>query len=316
MSDRRRNLFVLLAVLGLIAASAAVVATKSTRLGLDLQGGVQLVYEARPTKQQPTVTPDGLDRALDIMRDRVDALGVAEPELQRSGDRQIDVSLPGVKNAERAADQVGTTAQMYFYDWEPNILDEDCKTNPERVDGGQQAISGLYNAVKRASKCPPDDRRNNTTAGLFYAFDKKSHEPINDGIPEENRADLERDLDGAEPDRQRRDPRGPRGRSSSLRAVDEREPDGAEGQGRQLVGHRGQPGPQRLRHQEPGAELRERHRRPADRHDGVQRQGPQGVRRDDARDRPARRRQLVDQRRPAEPDRRLALASRSGSTTS
>src|SRR5688572_26577282 len=142
MSDRRRNIFVLLAVLGLVAASIAVITSKPTRLGLDLQGGVQLVYEARPTKQQPTVTPDGLDRALDIMRDRVDALGVAEPELQRSGDRQIDVSLPGVKNAERAADQVGTTAQMFFYDWEPNILDEDCKTNPESVDGGQQPISG------------------------------------------------------------------------------------------------------------------------------------------------------------------------------
>ena len=195
MSDRRRNLFVLLAVLGLIAASLAVVATKPTRLGLDLQGGVQLVYEARPTKQQPTVTPDGLDRALDIMRDRVDALGVAEPELQRSGDRQVDVSLPGVKNAERAADQVGTTAQMFFYDWEPNILDEDCKTNPESVDGGQQAISGLYNAVKRASKCEPIIDANNTTAGLFYAFDKKSNEPLNDGIPEENRADLDRDLE-------------------------------------------------------------------------------------------------------------------------
>src|SRR6187200_1603548 len=160
MSERRRNLFILLAVVGLIAASAVVVATKSTRLGLDLQGGVQLVYEARPTKQQPTVTPDGLDRALDIMRDRVDALGVAEPELQRSGENQIDVSLPGVKNAERAADQVGTTAQLFFYDWEPNILDQDCKTNPESVNGGQQAISGLYNAVKRASKCPPEIDRN------------------------------------------------------------------------------------------------------------------------------------------------------------
>src|SRR5215216_5500126 len=194
MSDRRRNLFVLLAVLGLIAASAVVVATKATRLGLDLQGGVQLVYQAKPTKQQPTVTQDGLERALDIMRDRVDALGVAEPELQRSGKDQIDVSLPGVKNSERAADQVGTTAQMFFYDWEPNVLDEDCKTNPERVDGGQQPISGLYNAVKRASKCPPEIDRNNTTSGLFYAFDKKSHQPLADGIPEERRADLVTDL--------------------------------------------------------------------------------------------------------------------------
>jgi SecD/SecF fusion protein len=195
MSDRRRNVFVLLVVLGLIAASIAVIVSKSTRLGLDLQGGVQLVYEASPTKQQPTVTPDGLDRALDIMRERVDALGVAEPELQRSGSSQIDVSLPGVKNAERAERQVGTTAQMYFYDWEANVLDEDCKTNPEQVNGGQQPISGLYNAVKIASKCEPQIDDNNTTAGLFYAFDKKSHDPINDGVPEENREDLEQDLD-------------------------------------------------------------------------------------------------------------------------
>src|SRR5215207_263548 len=154
MSDRRRNLFVLLAVLGLIAASLAVITTKETKLGLDLQGGVQLIYEGKPTKQQPTVTAEGLDRALDIMRDRVDALGVAEPELQRSGANQIDVSLPGVEGAEDAERQVGTTAQMYFYDWEPNILDEDCRTNPESVNGGQQPISGLYNAVKRASRCP------------------------------------------------------------------------------------------------------------------------------------------------------------------
>src|SRR5215211_15044 len=131
MSDRRRNIFILLTVAGLLAASLAVVFVKPTRLGLDLQGGVQLVYEARPTKQQPTVNQEALDRAVDIMRDRVDALGVAEPELQRSGPNQIAVSLPGEKNSDRAAAQVGTTAQMYFYDWEPNVLDEDCKTKPE-----------------------------------------------------------------------------------------------------------------------------------------------------------------------------------------
>src|SRR5215210_4938365 len=195
MSDRRRSLFILLLVFGLIAASAVVVATKETKLGLDLQGGVQLVYEGKPTKQQPTVTQDGLERALDIMRSRVDSLGVSEPELQRSGNDQIVVSLPGVDNAQRAADIVGTTAQLYFYDWEPNILDSDCKTNPELVDGGQQATPGLYEAVKRASKCPPEVDRNNTTDGaLFYAFDKKSHQPLNDGLAEENQADMRQSL--------------------------------------------------------------------------------------------------------------------------
>jgi len=228
MSDRRRNTFVLLTVLGLIAASVAVIATKPTRLGLDLQGGVQLVYEASPTKQQPTVTPDGLERALDIMRDRVDALGVAEPELQRSGDKQIDVSLPGVKNAERAERQVGTTAQMFFYDWEPNVLDADCKTQPERVNAGQQPISGLFNAVRQASKCPPVEDSNNTHNGLFYAFDKKSNQPINDGVPEENRADLEDDLQSQGKTESAKILEVPPG-VVVLRAEDQREPDQRQG---------------------------------------------------------------------------------------
>ena len=95
MSERSRNLFILLLVLGLIAGSVAVLATKETKLGLDLQGGVSLVYQGKPTKQQPTITQDALDRAVDIIRDRVDALGVAEPQIARSGRDQVVVDLPG-----------------------------------------------------------------------------------------------------------------------------------------------------------------------------------------------------------------------------
>src|SRR5918998_964437 len=162
MSERRRSLFILLLVFGLIAASIAVVATKETKLGLDLQGGVQLIYEGQPTPQQPTVTQEALDRSLQIMRDRVDAFGVAEPELQLLGEEQIEVNLPGVENAERAADQVGTTAQLFFYDWEANILDDSCRTNPEQVagPGGQQPVTGLHQAVKRAARCDPQEDRN------------------------------------------------------------------------------------------------------------------------------------------------------------
>jgi SecD/SecF fusion protein len=228
MSDRRRNIFILLTVAGLLAASLVVIFTKPTRLGLDLQGGVQLVYEARPTKQQPTVNQEALDRAVDIMRERVDSLGVAEPELQRAGRDQIDVSLPGVKNAERAADQVGTTAQMYFYDWEPNILDEDCRANPEEVNGGQQPISGLYEAVKRASKCPPEIDNNNTTQGLWYAFDKTSHQPINNGVPDESRQALQEDLQAQNLTGKAEILEVPEG-IVVLRAVDERDPEDQKG---------------------------------------------------------------------------------------
>src|SRR5919204_2688985 len=140
MTDRRRNLFVLLLVAGLIAASVFVVATKPTRLGLDLKGGVSLIYQAKPTKQSQ-VNSDAINRTLDIMRERVDQLGVAEPEIQRSGPDQIDVSLPDVKNADEAAQQVGTTAQLWFYDWEGSVLAANCKPAPQdqNVTGGQGA---------------------------------------------------------------------------------------------------------------------------------------------------------------------------------
>src|SRR5918912_3887284 len=160
MTDRRRNLLILLLVAGLLAASVAVIATKTTRLGLDLKGGVSLIYQAKPTKQS-AVTGEAVDRTLDIMRERVDQLGVAEPEIQRSGEDQIDVSLPDVQNADEAAQQVGTTAQMYFYDWEPNVLGPDCKPDPTNASvtggsaaGGGTGAVGLYDAVTRAAKCP------------------------------------------------------------------------------------------------------------------------------------------------------------------
>jgi SecD/SecF fusion protein len=181
MSERRRSLFILLLVFGLLAASLAVIATKPTKLGLDLQGGVQLVYQGQPTPQQPTVDQQALDRALGIMRQRVDAFGVSEPELQLLGQRQIEVNLPGVADADRAAQQVGSTAQLYFYDWEANILDSDCKTNDDQIDGGQQAITGLYNAVKQAGKCTdikPTPQTASAAAPRFYAFDKVSKQPF------------------------------------------------------------------------------------------------------------------------------------------
>src|SRR5256885_9725044 len=122
MARRRRNLFILLFVLGLTAASAVVIATKPTVLGLDLRGGTQLVYQGRPTPQTPTVTPDAIDRAIEIIRKRTDTLGVSEPEISRLGDTEIQVGLPNVQNAQQAIKQIGTTSKLYFYDFEANVI--------------------------------------------------------------------------------------------------------------------------------------------------------------------------------------------------
>src|SRR4051794_2196598 len=141
MTDRRRNGLILLLVLGLLIASVVVILTMPTKQGLDLKGGVQLVYQGKPTPQQPKVTQEALDRAVDIIRERVDQLGVSEPEIQRAGSNQIEVGLPDVKNAQRAEQQVGKVAQLYFYDWEANVVGPDGKPHPgdQRVTGGPPA---------------------------------------------------------------------------------------------------------------------------------------------------------------------------------
>ena len=206
MNDRRRNLLVLLFIAGLIAASAIAVATTPTKLGLDLKGGASLVYEAKATKQTK-VTGEAIDRTIDIMRERVDKFGVAEPEIQRTGDRQIDVSLPDVKNADEAADQVGKTAQMFFYDWEPNVLGPGCRpadqTNLTRSDasaitGGQSAGSTAaaltqYDAVQRAANCPATNTGKETHNGLYYLVDSKKQRVL--AGPQESRADLASEIE-------------------------------------------------------------------------------------------------------------------------
>lgn len=80
----------LVAMVAVLAASAALVASRPARLGLDLKGGTQIVLEAQDTERQK-VDGDTASRVLEVLRRRVDALGVSEPALQRSGDRRIIV---------------------------------------------------------------------------------------------------------------------------------------------------------------------------------------------------------------------------------
>ncbi|ANS68927.1 bifunctional preprotein translocase subunit SecD/SecF [Streptomyces lincolnensis] len=97
--------------LGVIAASLFFALTQSPRLGLDLRGGTQIVLE---TKDSPVVKADAesTQRALEVLRQRVDALGVSEPSLYRSGQQRIFVELPGVQDPREAAEVIGRTAQL------------------------------------------------------------------------------------------------------------------------------------------------------------------------------------------------------------
>ncbi len=95
-------------VVAAVSLGATVASGNSPELGLDLQGGASVVLKPREA-----VASGVLDQAIEIIRDRVDGLGVAEPDITRQGD-SIIVSLPGVKNKDRAVEVVGQTAQLYF----------------------------------------------------------------------------------------------------------------------------------------------------------------------------------------------------------
>ncbi|WEV29587.1 protein translocase subunit SecD [Streptomyces sp. 71268] len=103
-----------LLALAIVALSLYVAVTVPARLGLDLRGGTQIVLETRDT---PTATADSeaTDRTLEVLRRRVDALGITEPTLTRSGDQRIIVELPGVQDPREAADVLGRTAQLAFH---------------------------------------------------------------------------------------------------------------------------------------------------------------------------------------------------------
>jgi SecD/SecF fusion protein len=174
VSNRRRNLFILAFVALLMLGSGIVIATKKTTLGLDLKGGTELIFQARPTPQNPTIDGSDIDRAIEIIRKRTDAFGVSEPEISRIGSDSIRVGMPDVSNAAHASQEVGQTAQLQLYDWEPNVIPNPAKTNVPR---SESSFSRLYDAVKLASQQQPNCFENKCThtGPQYYLFNAQTH---------------------------------------------------------------------------------------------------------------------------------------------
>lgn len=84
------------------------------KLGLDLQGGMHLVLRVDTSKLDEKAKEDATDRAIEVLRNRIDQFGVSEPSIQREGTERIVVQLPGVKDRERALALLGKTALMEF----------------------------------------------------------------------------------------------------------------------------------------------------------------------------------------------------------
>jgi SecD/SecF fusion protein len=87
---------------------------KSMKLGLDLLGGMNLVLQLDRSKLRDEEVPDALDRAMEILRNRIDQFGVAEPSFQKQGEDRILLQLPGLTDKSRALSIIGQTALLEF----------------------------------------------------------------------------------------------------------------------------------------------------------------------------------------------------------
>ncbi|HEX2741905.1 MAG TPA: hypothetical protein VHM69_15790, partial [Rubrobacter sp.] len=142
MSSRRNNLIVLALVVVLLGVAAYFIfinepVTESTQLGLDLQGGVSAQLEGSQTGGGK-VTHQEMVQAADLIRQRIDRLGVAEPDVRVQSEDQIVVQIPGVKNPDEVIQIIGSTAQLGFYqvlafDGLPNVPQDEIDQAEEDI---------------------------------------------------------------------------------------------------------------------------------------------------------------------------------------
>ncbi|MER7696053.1 MULTISPECIES: protein translocase subunit SecD [unclassified Streptomyces] len=120
--------------LAVLLVSVYITLTMSPRLGLDLQGGTRIVLQARDTATVEA-NRETTDRTVEVLRQRIDSLGVSEPTLTRSGEDRIIVELPDVQDPRQAAEVIGRTAQLTFHAIEgPAAGEPEKKTSdPDRL---------------------------------------------------------------------------------------------------------------------------------------------------------------------------------------
>ncbi len=129
---QRNLLYRFLLIVGVILVSVflAFPLNKRINLGLDLQGGMYLILRVDTSALSDEAKKDAVERALEVIRNRIDEFGVREPVVQIQGVDQIVVQLPGLTERQRALDLIGRTAMLEF-----KIVSNDSQAVSEAVDG-------------------------------------------------------------------------------------------------------------------------------------------------------------------------------------
>src|SRR5438874_735624 len=172
MTNRRSHLILVGLILAALAGVVALAVPgspvhKKVTLGLDLQGGLEVVLKANPAKGQK-LDPAALDRSVSIMRQRVDKLGVSEPEIRKQGSNQIVIELAGVHDPAKAASIIGKTAQLELYDLETSLSGPSLSASgtPQQTTSLDQLLSGVQQQAKNGE---PEG---------YYAFGKNKQKNV------------------------------------------------------------------------------------------------------------------------------------------
>jgi len=164
---------------------------KSMKLGLDLQGGMHVVLQVDKSKLKEGEMSDAVDRALEIIRNRVDQFGVAEPLIHKSGGDRIVVELPGLQDVERAQSLIGQTAQLEF-----KLLETSDNTNSilKRIDQvlSKADTSSIKEEGKAAEKKEGEQGKEEKGAKDLFGESKTDSAGDTTALLEEEEGDRER----------------------------------------------------------------------------------------------------------------------------
>lgn len=124
MNSKSRIVSFVLAVIVLFGAMGFTVkgVLKDVKLGLDLQGGFEVLYEVEPLKEGQKITQSIVADTTTALSKRIDAFGVSEPSIQVEGENRIRVQLAGIDDQSSAREMLSSTANLTFRDVNDNLL--------------------------------------------------------------------------------------------------------------------------------------------------------------------------------------------------
>lgn len=188
----RENAVKLFAVVILVIAAAVFLFNPikdHLNLGLDLRGGVHVVLQAIPSKDNPTIDDQDMLQLQDVMRKRVDELGLKEPLIQREGKDRLIVELAGINNPDEAISQFIRVAKLEFKDEVLNTIltGKDLKDAKFQIDQSTGQAEVVLNFTPVGTKKFADATSRNVNKRIAIILDGKEltkpvvREPILNG---------------------------------------------------------------------------------------------------------------------------------------